>query len=316
MNPPSWPKGEDKELVVFSGQIYKAEATDIWDFESITVQRGGILEIAQGHAWTIIGCKGDCQINGIVRAMKGDYSSSGMIRSQAPDGYLLEANCVVKNGGNGGNGATNNLHSARGGFQSSGNGGGGAAPYSNGGDAGANVGGNGGQTPPPGNNWRCAGGGAGGTLGAPVGAQGGGINDPNLNHGGATGGGGGGGARGFHGGLLYLRVLGNLDAVGGTFEFAGQPGGPGGNGGSVDVTHFQNDIKGGAGGGGGAGGSGGFVIIRHAKSYSSGIIKVDPGFGGLAGSPGSQSFNQQPHSQPGSPGQNGQNGFADVIKAA
>jgi hypothetical protein len=310
-----WPSGSDGPLVVFPNTTQVIESGSIWDYESVTIETGATLEVGQGSRWTIIGCKGPFKNKGTIRAIKADYSGPSPISTTAPDGMVLTHNTSISAGGNGGSAHTNG-GPAPVGVTQQGNGGGGAAAFSHGNNATSDQGGAGGYFPPPGNNWRCGGGGSGGTISSPAGGVGGTIQDPNLNHGGAVGGGGGGGFRGFHGGLLYLRIAGAADFSAGILDMSGSPGGAGGAGGSALPTHFQNDIRGGGGGGGGAGGNSGHLVIRYSGNYSPGQINLNPGSGGAGGAAGSVSFlKTPPHATAGSPGANGQPSSGDISEA-
>lgn len=309
-----WPNGSDGPLVVFPNTTFVVENGSIWDYESVTIEAGAVIEIGQGRRWTIIGCKGPFKNKGTIRAVKADYGGVGAVNTTAPDGMALVYTPSIGAGGAGGSAHTNGGPAPVGAAQQ-GNGGGGAAAFERGNNATPDQGGSGGYHPPPGNNWRAGSGGPGGTTLQPVGGNGGTIQDPNLNHGGAVGGGGGGGFRGSHGGLLYLRIKGAGDFSIGTIDLSGSPGGAGGIGGSALIAHFQNDIRAGGGGGGGAGGNGGRLVMRHAGNYSPGEINLAPGAGGAGGAAGSVSFVMTPpHATPGSPGAGGQPGTSDIAQ--
>lgn len=284
-----WPNGGDGDFVVFAGTTKQMDAGQIWDFATVTIQPGAVLEIIQrqpGLFWTCMGCKGAFIVQGTIRATKAFYAGIPQVDGTAPDGYVLSAPGAVGNGGRGGNGHNNNTPS-NGGSQYWGNGGGGAAPYADGGNATADAGGAGATGRHWSNNFYCGPGGGGGTFTSPAGKPGTPETGLSITGGGAFGGGGGGGARGFHGGLLYIRVLGDLDFKRGALDLAGSPGGAGGNGGGASTTNdIRNDIETGGGGGGGAGGNGGHLRLRYSSNYSPGAIKIDVGKGGKGGAAG------------------------------
>lgn len=313
-----WPNGGDGDYVVFANTTKQMDAGQIWDFASVTIQPGAVLEIIQrqpGLFWTCIGCKGPFIVQGTIRAAKAFYAGIPTIAGTAPDGYLLSAPGAVSNGGRGGNGHNNNTPS-NGGSQNSGNGGGGAAPYADGGNATADAAGSGATGRHWSNNFFCGAGGAGGTLTDPSGKPGASESHLSITGGGAFGGGGGGGARGYHGGLIYIRVLGDLNLARGTLDLTGSPGGAGGNGGDASTTNdIRNDVETGGGGGGGAGGNGGHLRLRYSSAYVPGAIKADFGKGGKAGAAGVPSqYKTPPRAQPGGDGSDGQPGSQVIQK--
>jgi hypothetical protein len=322
-----WPSGRH-DLIIGRGERKQIDAGSILDFRNIRID--GELFIGSSQrtytpSWTIIGCTGDLICNGRIVGNRAVYGISGPIGTTAPDGHPLSINYLVSQGGNGGNAHRNDGY-ALGGARSNGNGGGGAAPFLYGFDATMEQGGSGGALAPPGTKWRCADGGPGGTFGeypTNQGFAGGSIND-NLTQGGAIGGGGGGGARGYHGELLYLRILGTFGKDAGpggtiaTFDFHASNGGPGGDGGSA-FAPFDNDIRAGGGGGGGAGGNGGHIIIRCRKR-ATGNVLLDWGLtGGKGGSGGAAGQVSRPpkvgtQATAGEAGQDGADGIYDLVE--
>lgn len=66
-----WPKGADGPLSILSGQTVVLPCGSTRDYSSITIEAGGTLEVGPGNGWTIIGCSGNCTINGKVIARGG-----------------------------------------------------------------------------------------------------------------------------------------------------------------------------------------------------------------------------------------------------
>ncbi len=224
--------------------------------------------------WTIIGCQGNCIVDGTITAKTGEHTG-GTFTATAPDSIPLSYTIVQSAGGAGG-GFDNigTVNDRFGGSQLLGNGGGGAGsqagsgPYTapsgtafNGGDGGLpNSGGN-----------------AGGFGAAIYGTTGsiGTSDSPGVNAINSTG--GGGGSRGRHGQGLYLRVAGTFSGVG-IIDVRGQDGGAGGQGGG---TFGAGTIA--SGGGGGAGGSGGYLTLYTTAPTYSGNIYTNAGSGGAGG---------------------------------
>jgi hypothetical protein len=111
----------------------------IADYNSITIDSGGVLQISAGNLWTYIGCRGPFILNGTIVGKQGTYHSGTYTANEpAADGSLtgtaLSYTVVQQNGGNGGSSgvpACNNPPvyygaSYAGGNQFNGNGGGGA----------------------------------------------------------------------------------------------------------------------------------------------------------------------------------------------
>ena len=301
-----WPVGKDGDLVVTAGPPSQLSVFEIYDFNSITVEAGGTLQIlavpeadlrfpikarlgriSEKHAtpqpdttpigptWCIVGVLGDFSLKGTLEYYGIPYTP-GPHNVMAPDGQSLQKDITLKLGGNGGSNSpwTPGAPTPNGGLQAAGNGGGGAACGAQGGAACVTAAGNGATSPISPNNL-CGTGGAGATVQGGSGSQGGDVSSTMEIM--SYGGGGGGGMAGRSGGLLYLRVNGNFSAIGGTMNLSGQNGGAGGRGG--------NAIRGvpGSGGGGGGGGDGGVVIIYHGGAYSPGVYQRTNGSGGQGG---------------------------------
>jgi len=179
--------GSDGDLVVLNGQTYQLTAGNIYSFNSIDVQAGGILEIVGGSAITQVGCAGSFIVNGTFRG-KTPLGTIGVgLVSLGADNWFGQPYSHTQNQSNGGNGGTsltelaNSALHISGGSQVNGNGGGGggsaryndSAPcgiHSKGGD-GESAGETGAYytffspTQPPETCYNTAGGFTGGTLG-------------------------------------------------------------------------------------------------------------------------------------------------------
>jgi hypothetical protein len=303
----TWPFGSHGPLVVNSGALVTLEANQVYDFSSITIENGGILQFTQSQGgWTILGCAGDAIINGTIQAINGGHNS-GNFTAYAPAsngnsaGEELTYSIVQSTGGSGGG------SDVTGGYI----GGTDPGPYGNGGGGGGFGAGVNGSIGKGGdgsiNTEQQAGG-----LGALVFFQNG-TNGPASsyqNTGMAPyGGGGGGGSRGLHGTGLYLRAQGSILGSG-TITVAGQNGGKGGNGGSAtDSAGSGQAFYSGGGGGGGAGGSGGSIVLRYKGTFSNTLtLGAAEGMGGSGGAAGSVTGTGGSIGVPGSTGQNGSTG--------
>jgi hypothetical protein len=310
-----WPTGEMGDLVIAAGQTVQFPAGSVSDYDSITVQPGGTLEILPGTGWTIFGVTGDFTLKGTLIDRSHEHFG-GSWTVNAPDGTLLSATLMQGDGGAGGDylGCGNphvlDQYAGAGGrpsaspYQGNGGGGGVCSTNGNGGEGTSTSGGNGGSpSNPPG---ELGPGGSGGSGFSASGQNGGSVSGGNLNivH---LGGGGGGGTRGRHGGLLYLCILGNLDAAGGTIDLSGEAGGAGGNGGSAARG------SGAGGGGGGAGGDGGVLVLRYQTGFAPPRYVVAAGTGGPGGQGGADVFYGF-RACPGGSGQNGTSGRLDIAE--
>jgi len=253
LNTNTWLTGLDGGLVITSGNTVTLAPGDIKDYSSIDVQSGGTLEVsAVGSTgdWTIIGCTGNCNVDGDVKLINGEHAG-GTFATVAPDTTVLSYTTTQSLGGVGGD-----APGFTGSSEASGNGGGGASPESNGSAASPTDGGDGGST----------GDGSGGAGGVITGNDGGDgfvpVGAPTF----GVGPGGGGGSRGSHGQSLYLKIGGDFTGTG-FIDAAGQTGGDGGDGGPSG-TDIGANIDNPGGGGGAAGGSGGKIQIRYAGSLT------------------------------------------------
>jgi hypothetical protein len=300
----TWPTGADGPIVIANGDTATLPPGTVLDCTTLTIEQGGILQFAQGSTWGIIGCTGDLTLQGTIQSLSADYDSNTTISTTAPDLQPLSAPVTVQTGGAGGSNGTGPNHSANPGMPAGG-GGGGAADSYNGGNASGAQGGSGGTTISGTGTLSSPGGAGASTRGAP--GQPGNNLTTSLQHTVLAAGGGGGGALGFHGGFIYIKVLGELNALGGTFDVSGSPGGDGGAGGSVVNSPTNNYPWGGAGGGGGAGGNGGVVMLNVTGVYLPGNYNISGGNGGQGGAFGTPGGNtgQALAGQPGSAGNMG-----------
>ena len=281
--------GSDGDLVIHNGETVSLPVTVPYQsvvekqYNSITIEEGGVLKCDTNNAGLVLRCKGDCVINGTI-----DQSAKSP-KPNPNNTYTYPEELACGNGGAGGNasggkGGSNGTGGAGmtamkygGGW--SGGGGGSRGTYSS-----AYSGGNGGSvadvtvdTPTEqlflggsagdynkgagsGTNGG-GGGGGGGDRTSSRGAAGG--NGPGasatigLSPGVISFGGHGGGAGNYGGGVVLLYVGGNL-TINGTITCAG------GNGGSSNTGNESNNTFGGAGGGGG----GGAIYLVHFGEYT------------------------------------------------
>ena len=263
----NWPFGKDGPLRVGS-KWSKSKVVlwpgDVWDFSEVTIESDGLVEVAPGELWVIVGVNGTVKIDGklVGRTLKiGGTYTTNLPDAQGNKGKGPQISHTIPQRG-GGNGGRATYHSGVG-KTAYGNGGGGCGGKTAGGMAAALVGGKGGA----GNIYS---GGAGANV---HGKQGG-----NGVKGGTHGTGGGGGFRGYHGSLIFFQVRGDVDGSG-TIDLRGSPGGAGGNGGAAGIA-------GGGGGGGGAGGSGGRLVFKFTGFLNMlpSQFLLSPGTGGGKGS--------------------------------
>jgi hypothetical protein len=283
----AWPTGTDGPLNVPSGSV-TLPAGSVKNYSSINIAAGASLIIdnsGSGSPWTIIGCLGNCVIDGSILAKNGEHTG-GTFTATAPDGRSLSYLIAQAAGGVGGNGGTG-LSPQVGGASAFGNGGGGAGAFGAGVAAITSKGGNGG----PGTGLVV---GIGANVYAGTGGAGGG--GPHYY-------GGGGGSRGRHGQGIYLSVLGNLSGSG-LVDVSGGAGGGGGNGPSGLIGGSSS-----GGGGGAAGGSGGKVVLRYVSRTDSIVFAVAAGTGGVGGTAGQNTFGT---ATAGSSGSSGSTGSTDI----
>jgi len=284
----SYPRGIDGYLIV------NAQTTPVYlqsgitrDYEAIIIDSGCTLIISGGNQNpTILNCKGDCTINGTIRANLVN-NDGGTYVSATPDGIPLTYTVTQVGAGDGGRGGGwlgSLTYAGLGGagvspsfegYGGGGGGGGGNSAYgaAAGGRGGAGnssgqdgsggvhgVAGVGGSTGGNGNGGNAYNGGAGGGSGGGGGGGTGGYANTGIG-----GGGGGGGNKGYHGGGIFIRaqnIIGN-----GKINVSGQDGWNGGHGGAG--YNGGGGYGGGGGGGGGAGGSGGTIWLYYKTSISS-----------------------------------------------
>lgn len=269
----SWPSGADGALVISSGETVFLPAGSVKDYSSIQIDASGELRIEEGSAWTIIGCAGNCAINGDVYAVSNP--SDGTFTATAPDGTALSYTVTCGAGGVGGDTGGGSV----GGNASQGNGGGGAG-YDNGHNA-TSVAGNGGD------GFQ--------TSGSPIGGVGGSDHDSNFDGsngddanstlGDADGAGGGGGYRGYNGQGLYMKIGGTCSGTGTVWVGGiGMDGGLGGGGGNAETSTASG--YGGGGGGGAGGGQGGKAITKYHVNTPTWTINIGGGVAANGGSGG------------------------------
>ena len=253
---------------------------ETWDLSELIIESDGVVEIAPGPGWVIIGVNGNVRIDGKLVGKKS--TGIGTITANLPDaagtkglGPQISHTVVQAAGGKGG--WTN------GGKGAFGNGGGGGrfnhAPTK----ATLSAAGGGAMAECWSGKYVLGGKGAT-THGAP-----GGSGAVCTAYGGWNGGScGGGGFRGYHGGLIHFQVRGAFDGKG-TIDLEGSPGGKGGNGGA-------GKWAGGHGGGGGGGGAGGRLAVKLTGTMVMfpTQIKLSAGAGGAAGAGGSGGTSGKP----------------------
>lgn len=257
-----WPHGANGPLFL-NGDILFVSEGQVYDFSSITLINGAAIENldAGNDGWVIIGCKGDFTFSGgsaiYINQGSNDLGSSSPHTAIAPDDLHLSYTILPGIPGTGG-----------GGRQNGGNPFGANAPGGGGNDSGTDA------------DAGEGGGGGGGDLGGSGGAPGqvwAGDGGPGVSFGDNWGPGGGGGASGFSGQGLYIKVHGNIiDDGSNAFDLSGGTSGNGGNG-DVGVN------EGGGGGGGAGGGGGGKLVVRRKVGNFISPIAVNGGNGGTGG---------------------------------
>jgi hypothetical protein len=268
--------GADGNLTIAAGATVDVAEGSVKQYNSINIAVGGTLRITGGAgAWTEIGCKGNCVIDGTILVQTGlnvpaTHSGGTFTKTSAFGLGNLSYTIDQALGGSGSTGGDGGIIGGGrpGGTQLNGNGGGGGGVGN-----GAGAGGNGESNGAAGSNG--AGGVGNSTLGngtaasgAIGGAGGGGGGGGAQVSGGA---GGGGGYRGRHGKGLVLYIEGTISGSGAIFA-------SGGNGFTGASGSLSGSVRGGSGGGG-AGGSGGKVIVK----YRNGVVPTISTFGGFGG---------------------------------
>ncbi|MEI9919657.1 MAG: hypothetical protein WDO14_12765 [Bacteroidota bacterium] len=297
------PDGHD--LIISSGDTYKLAAGEVHEYESILIQKGGVLEIyGDKPTWTTLRCKGDFQLQGkiVFTGFNPDYYNTQLPRIvKSRDGSqvfeLPEFSYVKPNsGGKGGSGGRMtecklgsclSMSKILGSKGSSGVGGTGGAGMSRTQINKCNSTGsckscyllNGSNHPTL-------------TLKDTMNCEF--FEDPDpVNY--SPGVGGPGGSNGKLGGLLHIVTCGSFLGTGGEIDVSGKQGGKGKDGES-------NKYTGGGGGGGGPGGHAGMIYFDVAGVYEPGTTNISGGGGGKGGKGGS------PHPQYGLAGYDGKDG--------
>ena len=102
--------GVDGDLIINSGQTVDVVEGSVKQYNSITINTGGTLRITGSTgAWTEIGCKNNCVINGTIIARAGYDGQSthagGTFSKTSAFGLGTISHSITQaNGGNGGNG--------------------------------------------------------------------------------------------------------------------------------------------------------------------------------------------------------------------
>jgi hypothetical protein len=277
-----FPYGPLGDLTITSGQTVNITNGSIVDYNNLTIQAGGTLNIvgaASGNI-TVIGVKNNLVINGTIKANDGTFGTS-TFSLVTPNNESVSYTSTQRSAGAG----------APGTYPAGNGGGAGTLGYGGGGGGGGDSdqsrgwGGHGGVNNGPGtyapNNLEpgagnvSLGNGYTGTQdGRPVylGKHGGGSGGGGGKSG-SAGGGGGGAFKGKHGLGLYIYVLGSISGSG-QVQMNGLNGFNGGAG-------NLNGSKGG-GGGGGAGGNGGSLWVRSPAPFTV-PYTISAGTGGVGG---------------------------------
>lgn len=120
--------GSDGDLVVLNGQTVQLTAGNIYSYNSIDIQVGGVLEIIGAEAITQVGCKNNFICNGTFR---GKTTEDVALRSLGSDNWLgssynhTQVQSVGGRGGNSGSSVGVGRSGGLGGSQSNGHAGGG-----------------------------------------------------------------------------------------------------------------------------------------------------------------------------------------------
>jgi hypothetical protein len=308
--PLKWCVGSDGPLAVTDGSTVHIGHVNK-DYSSIDLENGSQLVVDPGSGWVNICVSGNVTITTGATIVADnsesiwgtDYLGLGEYLSNVAPDLSLHQNLYFANFGGDGGESGNAVQGGLGSTSPSGGGGGGPAfdgTVLAGGDgyqgsscdSGSNQQGLGGLAPGlPGTNaldFSCT-----GFLGT------------------QTGPGGGGGAWGYNGGAVYLKVLGTLTVDAGVVAFSsnGQDGGIGGDGATISTV--GGAAYGGGGGGGGSGGDGGtFVIAYHAGSADATNVSVNHGLGAIGGAGAFASTGSGVDGGTGNDGQDGSSNFS------
>lgn len=333
--PAVFPTGALGALNISNGQTVTLTTGGTYDYSSINIATGGTLQFTGGTGWTTLGCAGNCVVNGTIQSIQ-QPNVTNPVTATALDGRALSATLIRASGGGGSCPIPDSSCRNTAGSGGAGGGGGGGSgglwfnpgcTGSFGGDATSG-------------NATNGSGGSGGT--APVSGAAGGAGASTYGQNGSPGtsfssgffaSGGGGGGAGYHGGLVYLVVRGNLSGSG-SIDCRGQAGGSGGVGGSgagsgslnqsclsCSSPGSGNASSGGGGGGGGSGGSGGSIVIRYGSGGLANLL-VSAGSGGAGASGGVSDYrnscsccaNPSTASGVGASGSSGTNGTTQTIQ--
>lgn len=276
-----WPCGTLGDLTVGAGVTTTLDVGTSYDYENVTIASTGRLIFrfvsgVESDKGVALGVHGNLVLNGSIEGVFGAILGNASIPSlTAPDGYVLTHTSVSGIGGDGGS------DGATGGNQTGDVGGGGGGTVNATPGDGDGNGGNGGE------GTLSLGGtaGVGGLVWGSPGTDGGNASGSVSV---VSGGSGAGGALGYQGQAIYLKVFGTASGTG-SMLFNGRTGGIGGVGGNANnskVSGVRNAF-GGGGGGGGAGGSGGKIVARFKNGLPAGwTYDVSGGAGGVGGSGG------------------------------
>jgi hypothetical protein len=293
---PSWPYGSMGHLVVSNGQTVTLSNGTVYDYASVTVDAGGILQFS-GSGFAFLGVSGNLVVNGTIKAffdVPGGYTqtvsgpnSIGVLNTAL--GESLSFTLPTQTGGKGGYGPYmiygdwSNNGGSRGNQNSGhGGGGGGSAYYYHEVDGGSDyysVGGIDNKVAKGPDGLDATAAGPGGR--AKIAKYNNGWGNPPISSYYDQGYGGAGGARGIHGGAIYIKVGGLLSGSGAVIA-DGSNGADGESGGGASSLYPDDTdpddstglhSKAGGAGGGGAGGSGGVIAVKVRSGFSYG-----PGF--------------------------------------
>lgn len=276
------------DIEIPSGQSTTIDIDGARSIDSLTIHSTGELRVRNpSRKWAMLRVTGDVVIHGKISVQCLPTTENpelpSRIEETAPDGTKLSHTFIYKKGGKGGHGGT----------------------------LGPAIGGEGELTL----DYRRGGGGGGGggndgirggpyIQGNPGAGVKGGTAIPNHKHWGGGGGDGGQNEAIGDGGLLYLKIEGKLDGIGGVIDVRGKAGAAGKPGQSAPGA-------GGGGGGGAPGFPGGALFLSCGTIAVMPEVPKDKAQGG-AGGKGAASLNTWPPGHPWNPtgldGDNGDNG--------
>lgn len=113
----AFPSGSQGDLTVLNGQTVVINAGDIRDYNNVTINAGGTLEIngSSSGAITVLGVAGNLTINGTIRG--NNRAAGGTYNLVTPNGESISYSATQRSGGRGGyggRGVTNILNDAGG----------------------------------------------------------------------------------------------------------------------------------------------------------------------------------------------------------